>query len=483
VISGAGCVELRQDYSEDPMGKTITEAISPFEVFWDPYCKKQNLADRRWDLRGIWMPTEEAIARWPESKDGILSEVAEGSNEMPRQGGIHNATRSMLYKQGYNETYNRDRDEVLVWDYQRFDLDPWVVYAEGEERKEIPREKFKKLEERLISESEEAPFSATFRKKRYRRSYVIGEILLDDYEPEAQVFTRQFITAFPMREPGGVSWFGLMKPMIDAQKWTNKAASQLIHTINTNPKGALLGPRELFEDPGVVQDRWAEPNAVIFTTEGVDLDKEIRIIQGQYPASQERMMQLMTEAIPRVVGFNPFLISNVEDLSRVATSAIRTVQNQGMVVLSTLFDALKRYREDVGKAYLAFIKAFMPDGKIIRITQPNGVQQPMEFMKDWVDRVEYDVVVDQAPTSPTAMMELWDSLQQTGGMELLMQSGLLTPAIIAKIIPHVPESIRAEMLSNIAQQDVIQQVMELVAQGQNEQAIALIQQLMQQGEA
>lgn len=480
-ISGVGVTELKQDYSEDVTGQTLTEAVSPFETFWDPYASQLNLTNRRYDFRGTWIPVEEAFHRWPDAQEAIEAAIGDGDVAVERlRGKIHDNSRDMLYRQGHDKWYDHDRDEVLVWDYQRFELEPWVVFEDADGRKEVSRDEFKKLTSRLEENGMQAPFSATFRKKRFMRAYLIGDILLDDFPPEAQCWTRQFITGFPHRERGGMRWFGLMKPMVDAQKWTNKAASQLIYIVSTNPKGAILGPRTAFADPDTVKDRWAEPNAFIETQENIDLDKDIRIIQGQYPASQERMMQLMTEAVPRVVGFNPFLVSNVEDLSRVATSAIRTVQNQGMVVLSTLFDALKKYRKEIGRGYLEYIKAFWPDGKIIRITQPSGVQVPMEFKKEWVERVRYDVVVDQAPTSPTAMMELWDSLQQTGGMEILMQTGLLTPKIIAQIIPHVPASIRAEMLNNVQKQDVVQQVMQLVSQGQNDQAIALIQQLIQE---
>jgi hypothetical protein len=132
---------------------------------------------------------------------------------------------------------------------------------------------------------------------------------------------------------------------------------------------------------------------------------------------------------------------------------------------------------------LDFIKAFMPDGRVVRITQPNGSQESAAFDRSWVDGVQYDIVVDEAPVSPNAMRELWESLQQTSMGEVLMNAGILSPDIIADIIPDVPESIRNRMRENAAEQDVMAQVLQLVSAGQGEEALQMLQQMAQQQEA
>jgi hypothetical protein len=483
-ICGVSCLEYRQDYTIDPEGRTLTENVPIFDVFWDPFSRRQNLMDARWVMRGMWLPMDEAAARWPESADVLKMRATSGDALIEDSPEKHDATRQNLYQTGLNQFYNKRRDEVLVWDYQRFALAPWVYYLEEGQKKKMDKEQFQKVQARMEELGQPVPMFATYRQREYKRSFLCGEYVLENSTPLVQNgFSYKFITGFQRRDRSGVDWFGVMNLMLDPQNWSNKMLSQMIHIINTNPKGALMGPSSAFENPDTVADDWSSANAYIPTNENYDLQKDIRIITGQYPASQERMLQIAADAIPKVVGFNPFVVSNVSDLTRVATSAVRTVQQQGMVVLSVLFDALSSYREESGRTHMEYIRHFMPEGKVIRITQPNGAQSPMGFQQLWVDGVEYDVAVDEAPQSPNAQMELWESLQQTGGLEILMNSGVLTPDVLVEMIPNVSAAVRDKMRANIAKQDLVAQVLELVAQGRNEEVIALLQQVAQQQEA
>ncbi len=132
--------------------------------------------------------------------------------------------------------------------------------------------------------------------------------------------------------------------------------------------------------------------------------------------------------------------------------------------------------------HLEFIREFMPEGTMIRITQQDGSQVPGGFKREWVENVEYDIVIDEAPTSTTAMTELWDSLQQTDALSTLVEIGLLTPDVIVDIMPNIPETIRSQMRSNYAQQNVVAQAVQLVAEGDPQGALQLLAQLAQQQE-
>ncbi len=486
VICGVGVTEFWMDYMEGSEGRQRVDEASVFEVLWDPYAKRPNLTDGRWVIRGKWIPLDEAKARWPDSEDDLEVAVSD-HDESPfpdGAGAVHDQRHAHLYRSNMH-FFNTRTKEVLVYEYQWFDYDPYFLVAGSEDEGEVELsvEDFETLKERMELLGEPEPVSVKLKKRVFKRAFIVGPVVLeDDLLPVQKGFTYKFITGFQNRTDDGITWFGLMKPMVDPQNWSNKMLSQLVHVVNTNPKGTVLAEQGVFIDSAQASKDWAKPSSRIEVRPGAITNKEIMVVQGKYPADQERLMAIASEAISKVTGINPYFMGQVDDLKRTATSAIRSVQQQGMILLSVLFDALRKYRKDAGRMHLEFIREFMPEGTMIRITQQDGSQVPGEFKREWVENVEYDIVIDEAPTSTTAMTELWDSLQQTDALSTLVEIGLLTPDVIVDIMPNIPETIRSRMRSNYAQQNVVAQAVQLVAEGDPQGALQLLAQLAQQGE-
>jgi hypothetical protein len=223
------------------------------------------------------------------------------------------------------------------------------------------------------------------------------------------------------------------------------------------------------------------PNKIIEMRPGSISNREFMIQKGEYPQGLDRIMQISSEMVSEAVGVNPYFMGQVDDLRRTASTAVTSVQQQAMVVLSVLFDSLKKYRKSAGRMHLEFIKYFMPDGEIVRVVLPNsgGVPQMVPFKKDWVDNVKYDVIVDSAPVSPNAVREFWDSLQQTQSLELLMNTGIMTPDIIADTIPDVPTTIRERMKQNAMKQDMLNNAMQMLQGGDEQGVLDMLYQMME----
>jgi hypothetical protein len=88
------------------------------------------------------------------------------------------------------------------------------------------------------------------------------------------------------------------------------------------------------------------------------------------------------------------------------------------------------------------------------------------------------------------MREFWNSLQQTQSLGLLMNAGLLTPDLIADIIPDVPTTYRERMKQTAAQQAQQNQLLSMVPQalqaiqiGKPQEAEAVLAQIVQQLQA
>ena len=192
-------------------------------------------------------------------------------------------------------------------------------------------------------------------------------------------------------------------------------------------------------------------------------------------------MQISMAAVPEAVGVNPYFMGQVDDLKRTASSAVTSVQQQAMVVLSVLFDSLRRYRKEAGRMHLEFMQKLMPDGAIVRVVMPGAVSGqpvPVEFKSEWVDKVKYDIIVDEAPTSMNAIRDTWQTLNQTNSLEMLVQMGLLTPDVIAEMIPDVPVTVREKMKQNAFKQDAIGQVMQALQSGDEAGALQMMYQMM-----
>lgn len=458
VIAGIGCCEFYYDYRESEWGRLVVERVPMQEITWDPGAKKGGLTDRRWSIRGKWIAEDEFEAMWgTDALDAVRGAQTDREVQFSGASEIHDQTASNLYQSDV-KPYDPKAGRVAVFDFQYRQVEEYyiVVNLETGERRYVSAEDRKLIQEQMDAlPEEERPQLTEIRmpKNVYYRAWIAGDRVLEHLKPRVQNFTYQFVTGFQEQKEDSVQWFGLMRSMIDPQRWSNKMLSQIVHTVATNPKGAILTEEGVFENPAQARQEWAKPNAILETRMKALSKKEVQIIHGQYPSSMERIMEIAMEAIPRVSGVNPYMSGQVDDLRRTAQSAVQLVQRQGMVILSGLFDSLSRYRRECGRLHLDFIDAYLEEGTIVRVTadplDPAG--EPVAFDRSWIEQVEFDVVVDEAPVSPTASMDFWQTLMQTDAFGTLFEAGLLSPDIVADIMPNVPTSIRARMKENYRQ--------------------------------
>ncbi len=481
VISGLGCVEFYQDYSKKNsgfVGKTVIERVPVFEMSYDPSSRKSNLEDANWIIRGKWIPEKEFKNIWGEE---LFEEVKSASHDYENMMGeqeIHDQTASNLYASDF-KFYDYKLQKIAVYDYQKQEKRRYYVVTidNQPQAEDFSKAEYDELLDNLESElgisRDELESTGHVRaipvdRTHYERAFISGSVVLSYEESPVDSFTYRFITGFRHEKQGRIEYFGLMDGMIDPQKWSNKMLSQLVHVVATNPKGAIIAEKGVFDNPQAARTEWGKPNPIIEVRNKALVNKEFEIVHGKYPDSIERIMDIAVNAVPRVTGLGPYFTSQIEDLRRTAGSAVRSVQQRGMVVLSVLFDSLRKYRKMAGRLHLEFIDKFMPEDTLVRITEdPMGPSATIEFKRDWIEKVEYDIVVDEAPTTVNALSELWDTLVQTNALGILIERQMLTMDIVADIMPNIPASIRQRMKENFQkQQEQQQQMMQMgMAQG------------------
>lgn len=488
-ICGVGCTEFWKDYSEDAEGIDKVDRVTPMDLLWDPSAKKMNLDDGRYVIRGKWISLEEAKARWPEKKqllDTMASAKDGAAYPNEGEGGAHDQSEAFKYSQDELSFYNAAQDKVLIHEFQRWYMVPRYFFVNPVDGREmlVSQEEWRGIKELFKEQGIPEPEHAVNPMKEYWRGYFTGDTVLSDRKAPVQSgFTYRFITGFRDTREDKVMWFGLVKLMRDPQRWLNKAMSQIIYIMSTNPKGAILAEKGTFVNPTQAARDWGLPNKVIDMQPGAVANKQFTIAKGEYPTGLDRIMQISTQFVTESVGVNPYFMGNVDDLRRTAGSAVTSVQQQALVVLSVLFDSLKKYRRGAGRMHLEFIEKFMQEGTIVRITIPGaGQAQPIAipFKQDWVQKVKYDIIVDSAPVSHNAIREFWQSLQQTQSLELLMNAGIMTADIIADTVPDVPTTIRERMKMNAMKQDLLGQAMQMLQQGNEQGVLDMLYQIMEQ---
>ena len=484
LICGIGAVEFSQDYTHTAEGRTLVERKPVFNLWWDYNTEKPNMKDGRWVADYFYMPKEEAIDQWPEYSEEIENYV-ESYQDLDGQAATQVETRIAGEK-----WYEKDRDEVLIYKYHYRKLEPYFLSVDPDTKESVEytveewknlRENIKGLNDRATDiGAEQAKMPAGVRLSRYRYyvSHFMGNITLDDDEtPTQSGFPIKFITCFRHQRPEGVDWFGLVSVMKDPQQWSNRMLVQLAHIIATNPKGAILAEEGVFEDEDKAMDDWGKANAVIRVREGALVEGSVKIIQGAYPDNQERLYQLSTEAVNAVLGFSPIQVGGQADLRRTSGEVVKFVNQSSEAMLSFPFQSLKAYRKAAGEQYLEHMRVFMPDKTLIRISSPGMADQVVPFRREWVENVKYDVVLDETPVTATQQKELWDSMQVTQVYEVLAEQGIMTPDITVEIIPNMPEEIRNKMRENIAEQDAMQQMFQLMQQGDFEGVLQIVAQV------
>jgi len=419
---GMGWTENRMDYERDWQGLYVEAQVDPLEMYWDRAARKKNLSDARriWRLRK--MSLGEARGLFP-GKTRLQLDARWAVGDAPEE-----PQKSKEEKWVRDENVNGidDRDEVHVLERQWFEREPmWLVAdPETDSLTQITDAQHTLLTERG------AAFGIGFTAqqifvRRYKRAFIGGTVLECHDAPLPDRFSYACITGQIDKVKG--TWFGLIRIMRDPAKWANKWLSQTLHIMNANAKGGILAEPDAFEDQRQAEETYAKPDAITWMRKGAlgnaltgTGPKWAPKPQAQFPQGFYQLLEFAISSLRDVTGINLELLGQKDVMQPGILEAQR--KQAGMTVLATMFDSLRRFRKQVGRIRLYYIQNYLSDGRLIRVTGPEGARG-VQLLKDKTAG-EYDVVVDDTPSSPNQKQANW--------------------AIIAPLIPMF----RAELTQN-----------------------------------
>lgn len=508
VTAGMGWTESRLDFDDNPEGDLAVERLDPFEMAWEYSAKKKNLAgaNRLWRVRCV--PIAEARAMFPDFDDDQLdadwaaSGVWDAASADP-----HTSTPIRDRSKGRTLDGSGELKEVILVHLQWVEREPaWRVVIpappeppqvqlpaggpsapqgmalQGQAPMQAPIQELlappPKPETKLVSEEEyktlvaglaemglpPEALSGVKQKRKVRYQAFLGSVVLKA-GPTAcpDHFSFQCITA--KRDQNKGQWFGLVRPMRDPQSWYNKWLSQLLHIMNSNAKGGIMAERGAFEDDLQAEENWAKPDGIVWMKQGAlsgANQKWTLKPSAQFPAGHQYLTELAYNAIRNVVGVNLEMLG-MREASQAGVLEYQRRQS-GMTILQPIFDSLKSYRREQGEIILYYIQEFLSDGRLIRVVGKQD-EKYLPLMRQAA--LEYDIIVDDMPTSPNQKEMTWQIVTQM----LPYVKDMLTPEVMLRLLKSSP--IPSAVLSDI----------EEMQKKQSESPSAQMQQRMMQLEA
>ena len=449
LVCGMGWTETRMAYDADPEGKALIDRFDPLEAIWDPGSTKRNLSDARWVGRVRKMPREDVLALADRpgiviTGDGAPWSAAEDTSDNP-----HDATEARLYQndQGGNGASTKAELVVLHLQWLKRETVYRVLDPQTQQIVSMPADRYEALKQQAEQYGAKLRAAKTAQ-RRVCQAFICGDTVLSSGPgPDPERFTLRCMTGYRDRNRG--VWFGLLRALKDPQRWANKFLSQTMHIINSGAKGGIIAEAGAFEDQQQAEQSWADQSKITWAKDGaIQHSRLMPKPVNPLPAGVQHLMEFSVISMRDVSGVNVETLGMADREQPGVLEAHR--KQSAMTILAPLFDSLRRYRKEQGRVLLTFIREYLSDGRLIRIEGDEAAQYVPLLRQEGT--AEYDVIVDDAPSSPNLKEQVFGTLAQM--MPMLLKGGIPIPPEIVEYAP-LPASLAAswkKMLTTAQQQ-------------------------------
>lgn len=429
VVAGMGWTDTRLDFEDDPDGAPKVERVDPFEMVWDCNAVKPNLQDAERMFRVRELSWSEAKRMFPGVPKEMLS--ASWANEGNDTADPHDQDRADDYDGTQQEFVGQYAKKCVVVEARWFEREPFYRGPDlqtGEVR-EYTEQQIKLLRKELPD------FPAVKQtRKVVRRAFIGKDILGEPDSPQVPpgMFGWECITGYRDKAEG--LFYGVVRAAKDPQRWTNKFFSQVMFLLNSQSKGGIAAERDAFEDPRQAEQSWAKSDEITWLNKNALGGPNAKIMPkpvAQFPTGFFALFQESKEEITQVTGLSPEFIGTRE----VDQAGVLEMQRRQSTLnlLASLFNSLRRYRRRQGRVMLFLIQNYLSDGRLIRIVGDDK-RQYVPLTKEAVANLTYDIIVDDAPTSPNEKERTWGILMQL----LPMVRDLMTPDVALELLRYSP---------------------------------------------
>lgn len=407
LICGMGWTETLFTTEEATEGSIIIERVDPLHMRWDPAARKRGLADRRWCAREKYLPLSTIRDVWGDAKadevEGVLStdtEVLEEFSSSP-----HDATAARNYDSDtLGQTRRKNGVPVVQFQYVKTQRFVVVPNLETGEEEEVTPDEFTKMQKLMRSQGMELE-GRRVKHRQYRQVIFCGSVELEEGPLPCDGFTFQAITGTRDRNEG--IWYGFIRDLLDPQRWVNKFFSSMADVVASQAKGGLIAEVDAFVSKDNATEDWNNPRSIVWLKrDGLNKVRE-RNAAG-VPAGLNQLLDFTVTSLPAVAGVNLEFLGMAD---REQPGVLEHQRKQAAIsTLAEFFNALRLYRKQQGRVLLQFINEFISDGRLIRIV--GKTEAKYVPLARTAGTLQYDIVVDEAPTSPDQKNRTWNALTQ-----------------------------------------------------------------------
>lgn len=456
VTTGAGAIETRISFDRDPEGEFEETRIDWVnELFWDPQAKRRNFHDKRWVMHVKPWDKDDIEDEWPESD--ITGGVWEENQNEWWQPDIHRADKAWMYKNDSVQRLPKETQMVVTFEWYEIEKKHRIIW-QGQPV-DVSISKFKALKPAL-DENGVSYTTQPIPMRKYYRAFITGKTLLERGPAPIDRFSFDIMTG--KRDQKKKSYYGIVRSLKDPQRWANVFFSSILHTLATSGKG-MIAEENAFENIHKAREQWGKPDEIVITNPGALQAGKIQPKPPTpYPNGLDRMMEHSIAAFNDVTGIPVELLGLSKGEQPGIVEAHR--KQSGIAILSWAFDAFRKFRKEQGRTMAEYLLKYLSNGRLIRITDE---QRYVPFVRQ-PGLMKFDVIVDDAPTSPNQKERVWAIMQ--GLLPYMVQMGVPVPKDIFDYLP-VPEQLKQswkEQMEPDPQQQQMQMQMQQRAQQMQE---------------
>jgi hypothetical protein len=438
-ICGMGWTDTRLDFEEEPDGAPKIERMDTLKMAWDCNASKPNLED----AQRLWYIDEKPYSELEQMFPGVPKEMLHAGWAKT----IGNDPSSP-HDQDEADKYTGTQDDIADYSPRKMCTIVecrWlerVPYYRGPDLNTGQPREYSEQQVKLIQSNIEGFKAVRQYKKVLKRAFIGSRVLAEPDQPLVPngMFGWECITGY--RDKVKRSFYGIVRPAKDPQRWANKYFSQVMFLLNSQSKGGIMAERGAFEDDRQAEESWAKTDAITWAKNGA-LGQNPKVIPkptAQFPAGFFTLFQESKESISQVTGLSPEFLGTREVDQAGVLEAQR--KQSSLNLLASLFNSLRRYRKRQGKTMLFLIQNHLSDGRLIRIVGDDK-KQYVPLTRDNVSSSQYDIIVDDAPTSPNEKERTWGIIMQM----MPMVRDMLTPDVVLELLRYSP--LPASMVENL----------------------------------
>jgi hypothetical protein len=416
----------------------IKERVDPLQIMADASSRKPNFEDAR------YLKREQPMSR--DAFEDLLIDFGRPDIDPEGNTGIDTGKRVTIVNPQLRYTHGMlaeggTKDEVLVCEWQWWEKQ--TVFLAAMPHPTAPGvTQITKLQPpdfaKALKVKPGLKHTRSTEKAYYRAICADDQIIHEEQLPEGE-FRYKAITGKRDRNKG--TWYGLVRAMLDPQKFTNKLYAEILHIVRTNANGGLIMEEDAVADIRKFESTWSAADQITWTKPGSLSNANGAKIQPKSPVpinpSLFSLMEFAKDMVQACTGVNEEILGLVGREQPGVLEAQRKQAAYG--ILSAFFDAKRRYQRDQGRLLLAQMKIFLPGSTMVRILD-QGTAQYIPIARA-LGAGEFDVIVDEAPTGPNQKAKVMAALGPM--LPMMFQAGIIGAEQVADLLPFmdIPASV------------------------------------------